>query len=60
MRESKHDLRGACMFKKHLVRTNAKYHFVTIKGVNVWKNCSEEMKTYGTLIKFKNSLKIIY
>ena len=42
MRESKHDLRGTC---------------VTIKGVNVWNNCSEEMKTCGTPIKFKSLFK---
>ena len=36
MRERQHDLGGICMFKKQLVRTNAKYYcFIIVKRV-VW------------------------
>ena len=35
------------------MRTNAKYDCITAKGVNLWNNCTEEMKTCRTLHKFK-------
>lgn len=58
MRECQHDLRGISMFKKQLVRTNVKYHCITVKGVNLWNNCSEELKTCKTLRKFKQAFKM--
>lgn len=59
MRECQHDLRGISMFKKQLVRTNVKYHCITVKGVNLWNNCSEELKTYKT-VSLNKRLKIAY
>ncbi len=43
LREGKHNLRELSMFYKNLVSTKAKYS-VTIKGVNIWNNSSDEMK----------------
>uniref|UniRef100_A0A8C9Y8I2 VIT domain-containing protein n=1 Tax=Sander lucioperca TaxID=283035 RepID=A0A8C9Y8I2_SANLU len=37
-------VRAAFVFQKKLIRTNAKYHLITTKGVNLWNSCSEEMK----------------
>ena len=53
MRESKYDFRGICVFKTQLVRTNAKLHCITTKGIYLWNNCCEEMKTCTTLSTFK-------
>ena len=39
------------------MRTNAKYDCITAKGVNLWNNCTEEMKTCRTLHKFKQIFK---
>ena len=52
MRESEHNLRGICMFKQQLVRrTNAKYHCISVKGVNV--KYEEELKQSMTWNEFK-------
>ncbi len=57
IRESQHDLRGICAFKKQLVRTNAKYDCITVKGVTLWNNCNEELKPCITINKFKRVFK---
>ncbi len=44
IRESGYNLRGSFMFKKPPVRTNMKYHSVTVRGVTLWNDCSDEMK----------------
>lgn len=57
MRDSKHNLRGESVFQKKHIRTNAKYHCVTTKGVNVWNSCSDKMKSCTTISKFKRLFK---
>lgn len=57
VRECQHDLRGYCVFKKKQVRTNAKYHCLSVKGVNLWNNCDDELKKCGTLSKLKKLFK---
>ncbi len=44
-RGCQHDLRGICMFNKQQVRTNAKYHCMSVKGVNLWNSCYEKLNT---------------
>lgn len=56
-RECQHDLRGTCMFKKNQVRTNAKYHCISVKGVILWNSCQEELKICGSLSKLKKLFK---
>ena len=53
IRENKHNLRGICMFKKQHVRTNTKTHCISVKGVNLWNSCGEDLKTCKTLSKLK-------
>lgn len=55
-RKCQHDLRGIYMFRKQLVRTNAKYHCISVKGVQLWNSCNEELKTCRTLIKVKKKI----
>ena len=52
-RESHYNLRGVCMFEQPLVRINAKYHCISVKGVLLWNKCREELKLSVTWNKFK-------
>ncbi len=45
------------MYVQQTVRINAKLHCMSIKGVNLWNNCSERMKTRKTLSEFKHIFK---
>ena len=58
MRESKHRLRATFVFQRKLIRTNAKYHCITTRGVNLWNSCSEEMKSCTTMSNFKRLFKM--
>uniref|UniRef100_A0A671WXI2 Reverse transcriptase domain-containing protein n=1 Tax=Sparus aurata TaxID=8175 RepID=A0A671WXI2_SPAAU len=56
-KENHYSLRGNDIFKKQLVRTNTKYHCITVKGVTLWNNCNKELKTCTSLNKFKRMFK---
>ena len=56
-RENEHSLRGLSVFKQPLVRTNAKYHCVSVKGVTLWNKSRDELKKSQTWKRFKNMFK---
>ena len=57
-RESQYNLRGVCKFTQPLVRTNAKHHCISVKGVTLWNKCSDDMKQIKIWNKFKLRFKM--
>ncbi len=57
-RGRQHDWRGTCMFNKQLAKTKAKYHCISVTGVNLWNNYHEALKTCSTRSKEKKKFKI--
>ena len=56
-RESQYDLRGIYIFDQPIVRTNAKYHCISVKGVTLWNKCKDELKQSRTWNGFKRMFK---
>lgn len=56
-RESRYDLRGTGFFKKTKTRTNIKQRCVSVRGVNLWNSCDDELKMCSSLSSFKNMYK---
>ena len=57
IRESRYDLRGTDFFKKTKIRTNIKQRCVSVRGVNLWNSCDNELKRCISLSSFKNMFK---
>merc|ERR1712035_19378 len=53
MRDARYNLKGTLLFEKPKTRTNAKNHCVSVKGVNIWNNCPENIKLCCTLVSLK-------
>ncbi len=57
IRESRYNLRGTGLFKKTKTRTNIKQRSVSVRGVNLWNSCENELKLCSSLSTFKNMFK---
>lgn len=57
LRDSCYNLRGILFFEKVRIRTTAKSHCVSVKGVSVWNGCPDYIKKIGTLVGFKRLYK---
>ncbi len=53
-RDSQCNLRRMLLFEKPKIRTN---HCVSVRGVNVWNSCPENVKLRSTLVGFKKLYK---
>ena len=57
-RESQYNLRGTCVLKQKLVRTNTKARCLSIKGVDVWNSLENDLKLSTSITTFKKLLKM--
>ena len=45
------------MFETTWARTNIKQHCVSVKGVNLWKCCEEQLRMSNSTYAFKKTFK---
>lgn len=57
LRRGHYNLRGLLWFETSKIRTNAKQRCVSVVGVKLWNDLSDQFKLISTLSKFKKSLK---
>ena len=58
VRETKYNLRGTNKFNKPFARINDKAFCVSVKGINLWNDLENELKTSTSLRIFKKLYKI--
>uniref|UniRef100_A0A672Z783 Reverse transcriptase domain-containing protein n=3 Tax=Sphaeramia orbicularis TaxID=375764 RepID=A0A672Z783_9TELE len=56
LRKGHYNLRGMFVFEKCKVRTNVKYHSVSVIGVKLWNELKDEVKLCSSLLSFKKNL----
>ena len=57
IRETKYNLRGTNKFNKHFARINDKAFCLSVKGINLWNDLDNELKSCTSLNKFKKMYK---
>ena len=57
MKDSSYNLRRPLLFEKPKTRTTVKNHCLSVRGVNIWNNCPENIKLCCTLVSFKKLYK---